>query len=621
MSFVPVMLLAAILLALAMVSFGLRPRFVSRILGITFFAATISGLLYYGYGYTVLNGPGLSAAIQTLLSVFHMFLGGNELDAVASVPLLSSKPIQLLMQVVHLAAYYVTAGAILTTLGEKLIRILQNLFVPFRRIFLIYGFNSNSQSFAEKLQKETKGAVVLIPEDALEDADKEKVLTLGAVLFDRDDDREPDASLLRRLGIRPGGKDLAVYALSEDTSANLTFAMKLQDVLQKGGIQPKQTRLTLVTEENDVAVKLPAFGSVVSRAPEDLVSRLMVLKYPPCNELTFDETGRAKEDFEALIVGFGRTGQAALRRLLMNGQFAGNRFRATVISTDVHKQAGLFFARYPELETHYDLSFIDDNGRSIQSYQFLSERLGTLKYIVISTGDDAENREIAQEYGKYLRESGCKARILQCSHAGVTCWENASTPSETASPWTPEILCTQTLDAMASVINHQYHLSEGHTAEEDWAACDPFSRESCRASADYTPAFIRASGVPEADLAAKGWPNGRDDLLWTLSEMEHARWCAFHFCMGYRAMTKETFADRAALYCRQKEAGESSLIRVAKDTAGKQHACLIPWDELAELNQREYALTGRVVDYLAMDLDNIRMIPDMLRLEQKNSDK
>ena len=47
-------------------------------------------------------------------------------------------------------------------------------------------------------------------------------------------------------------------------------------------------------------------------------------------------------------------------------------------------------------------------------------------------------------------------------------------------------------------------------------------------------------------MAGKWQPEGQ--LLENLGKMEHLRWNAFHFCMGYSTMTREEYDRRAARY-------------------------------------------------------------------------
>ena len=96
-----------------------------------------------------------------------------------------------------------------------------------------------------------------------------------------------------------------------------------------------------------------------------------------------------------------------------------------------------------------------------------------------------------------------------------------------------------------------------------------------------------------------------------LAITEHERWCAFHYCMGFAPMTQEEFAARCETYLAQKAAGEKPL-RIGKDLNARIHACLIDWDALDTLSQKENAVTGGRVDYKQMDRDNVLTLPLIL---------
>ena len=114
----------------------------------------------------------------------------------------------------------------------------------------------------------------------------------------------------------------------------------MQAALKEAGIEASRTRVTLLTEEESAGVLLQAssgesgFGSVTLFSRNDLLARLLIRVCPPWSTMRFTKEGRADENFEALIVGFGQTGQAVLRSLICNGQFAGSRFHALIIAND-----------------------------------------------------------------------------------------------------------------------------------------------------------------------------------------------------------------------------------------------------------------------------------------------
>ena len=160
------------------------------------------------------------------------------------------------------------------------------------------------------------------------------------------------------------------------------------------------------------------------------------------------------------------------------------------------------------------------------------------------------------------------------------------------------------------ILNHRYQANQNRTLLENWMDCDYFSRQSCRASADFLPAMLRAAGkTPEQAL--HNWALS-DSQLQNLSITEHLRWCAFHYCMGYSPMTDTEFSERAELYLQQKQSGKP-LIRISKNTVNRTHACLIPWEELDNLSVMESGITGNRVNYKAMDTDNVLAIPELLK--------
>ena len=357
----------------------------------------------------------------------------------------------------------------------------------------------------------------------------------------------------------------------------------------------------------------PGFSSVLAIARRDLAARMMIRAVPPWETMRFDEHARAKEDFEALIVGFGRTGQAVLRALAMNAQFAGSRFRATIVALDTDEYLGDFSLRSPELKDSCELRFASGNAHSAQIYQYLSSCAANLNYVALCSGDDRENEELADEYARFLAERGCRAPLLLCTASSVRRHVDGGA-AEVFCLFSPETLCSRKLDEKAMLLNHRYHFSEGHTKEEDWARCDYFSRMSCRASTDFLPAFLRSAGISSADAARESFAFP-EETLENLAETEHLRWCAFHRVMGYRRMPEELYRRRAEQAEREREETGRSSLRPSKDSENRLHACLIPWEDLDALSSLERELSGRKVDYKELDRDSVRMIPEMLRAE------
>ena len=83
--------------------------------------------------------------------------------------------------------------------------------------------------------------------------------------------------------------------------------------------------------------------------------------------------------------------------------------------------------------------------------------------------------------------------------------------------------------------------------------------------------------------------------------------------MGFSTMPPAVFEERAALYRKEKTETGKGTTRISKDLSGRLHACLIPWEGLDDLSQRENAVTGGNVDYKESDRKNVRAMGQVIR--------
>ncbi len=554
-----------------------------------------------------------------------MFIGEIDVTEISLVPVLATDGMQFVIYLVHFFAVFLTASAVILAFGSRLVRRLHLKYLPGKHLNLIYGVNEDTLRFGSALIQEKKGRTVFVGESQNE-TDADRILEMGSILFDGDNALTGGVSFLKAIGLRSGTQRLSVYCLSGEDDKNLQYAVNLRDSLEKAGIKPDQTRLTLMTASSEAGERLQAvvrkgeekedrlcygYGSVLALERQVLAARMMIRQYPPYKTLEFSKDGSAVRDFRALIVGFGPSGQAALRVLAANAQFTGSRFAATVAAEDPDASAGLFLRRYRSLLTELPVSFLNTNCKSTRFYDFLLEEMAHLNYVAVCLDSEAESVCAAREITLFLRETGSRAAVAACFSNGVQSFGAEGLPRR-HDLYTTEILCGDTLDRMAMAINHKYQRDAHQTTEEDWLSCDYFSRQSCRASTDFTEAMLASAGRTKEEIVKSGWP---DDpvLMENLARTEHLRWCAFHYAQGYRPMTAAAFDERGAAYKEEVRTRGASKIRISKDTVRKEHACLIPWEELEALNQREAAYTGIHKDYQQMDLDNVLIIPELLQ--------
>lgn len=589
----------------------------SRVTGISMMLAGVGGLLIYSYGYACIGGFLPLTVLRTVLAVFRMFLGENDFSEVAAAPFFATSLGQLSFWAVHFLAVYATAGAIFLVVGDRMLRWFRLRLSFGKDLILIYGIHEDSIAFGKKLAAEEKGTVIFV-DDVSESGLKDSVSAAGGVLCCDRNAVEPDRRFLRSVGMRRGKRKLKVYALHRDAAKNLTYASGLLQALKDAEIESGQTSLVIFGSEEGAGGTMQAFGgqygygNVTVFDEFILASRLLVQKYPPCGAVSFHGDGCAAEDFEALVVGFGRMGQSVMRHLVMHGQFEGSHFRLAVFDPNCDALRGCLADCSSVLEEEYHISFHPHDARSLEMYRYLVQQSGRLKYVVVCAGSPEDNQEIADELRRHLSRLNSSAAVYQCSRQGVRYQQDPARPPVLHGLYDPEILFTDRMDRMAIALNHSYCSGNGLSAEENWMQCDYFSRMSSRASTDFIPALLRGAGKTARQAMDGDWTLSEEQLE-NLGRTEHLRWCAFHHVMGFEKMDEETFRRRSAIHREERERTGSSRFRISKNVAQRQHACLVPWEDLDALSAAENAVTGKNVDYKATDKNNVLAVPDVLR--------
>ena len=616
MIYIVSILVTAILFLLLILLLAVKPEISKKITVGALAIAGGTGLLIYGYGYMVITKNFALAVLKALLAVCGSFVGRNEYANLSSIPFMNTIGMQILCTAVQVCALYATASAVITSIGAEALKRLRLWAARRRQLHLIYGVNEDTLAFGKDLIAKKQGAVVYVdnqPSASMATA----IAQAGCVL--RTDARavSADRKFLRSIGGAGKGRDITLYTLSKNNSDNLQYARKMLTTLESLAVAPERLRIVILGQEEPAISQLQAepgrygYGFVTVVNEPGVVSRLLMIKYPPCNTVPFDENGKACEDFEALLIGFGQVGQAVLKALVMNGQFEGSRFKVTVFAPDFQNTDGCFANQLSEVFQKYDITFCERDARSRQMYEYLRERGRKLKYVAVCTGNVKRNEEIAEELTAYFNRAQIAVPVYQCSRSGVETYHLDGTATA-HKIYCSELLCSNALDDMAMVLNHRYQAASEKTALENWMECDYFSRQSCRASADFVPAMLRAAGKTARQAAAGDWDLTQAQLE-TLSKTEHLRWCAFHYCMGFSAMQDAEFQDRAKEYLQQKETEGKPTIRIGKNMQDRTHACLVDWEELDALSEKEAAVTGKYVDYKAMDKENVLAIPELLQ--------
>ena len=614
------LILSALVFLALILGLVLKPSVARRLSTVFMAIGVVGGLLIYGIGYAeALQGDLVLTAIRTPMTVIRMFIGVNDLETIQNTTPVSTRAGLIIFWTVHLMAFYSMASAAMYTIGAGLLRYLRFVLARHGDLTLIYGINEKSIALGRECVAAGKTSVVFVTEN-VDESTVNDLNTAGMSVLAGNAVVQSEKSAIRKLRIR--NRKLTVYALDQAEDQNLFYALRLKDALEKADVPAKNTEITLPGAEDilapmlQVSEKAYGFGYVNVFDTADLAARALIRTCPPWNYMHFDAGGRATEDFDCAVAGFGQHGQAVLKKLVMNGQFAGSTFHAAVFSPNVENESGFLEEDSPELLRQYDIRRYASDARSGTFYEYIRTHLGSLKMIVICTGDEALNREISDNLMLYLRRNHAeRICVVQCDENGVRTQETVGKPVVRTEICTLNYLSAREADRLAILLNSTYDDSD-RSDWEKWMACDSFGKMSSRASADFIPAFIRISGSSREEILAGTW-NPDDRMRQVLGETEHLRWCAFHYAMGYVPMSRMEFEANIEAFTRLLEEGKLPGFRISKNREERKHACLIPWEELDALSAEENRITGRNVDYKQVDINNVMALPKLLLAEEK----
>ncbi len=602
-----IIMLAACFLAMAL-SLALELHRHKKVLRIAMVTTGLIGSVLYGYGYAQCYGLNAVSILRALVALCRMFTGSSDLSSIKDAPLMKNNIVLTIFWIGHFLGFYVTASAFVTALGDWLLRRIRITRLSRRSLLLVYGINANSVAFARRTAAKKAHGVLFVDSAGGKDFES-AIKAFGGIIEKSSEALEASQRFLHQINITPGKRQLEVAALHSDGKKNLDYCMALMESLKKAGIGPEQTSL-LIAGVGEASNLLQApdggFGSVMAFDDYDLTARVIVNQVPPCNMIRFDGKGSALEDLHIVIVGFGQMGRAIFSHMLANGQFHGSHFRADIF--DPSPQKG-FMHGWAGADK-YDIRFHTANGTSEEFYTFLDQEQDSIRCVALCTGSKQENEEIAADLENLFHTFTAPPVIIQTIRGEYSYKNGEQLIANSSSIYENAILDISRIDAMAREINGMY-LIGGSSSAQAWNSCDYYSRMSSRASADFYPAFLRASGRTAEQVLAGDWPPD-EETVECLAITEHLRWCAYMYLTGFALMPETVYAQRSDLYARLKKEGKKPDFAIGKDTQNRLHACLIPWDELDTLSARENAVTGGSVDYKQLDRNNVLALARVL---------
>ena len=407
-----IVIAATAVIFLAMIlQLAAKPKFAAKITGGCIVIAGISGMLIYGYGFACSNENMPLAIVRALLAVCGMYVGKVDFGAVSGTVLFQNSWAVFFFYLVHLFALYATASAAITTVGGEALQKLRLWLARSGELNLIYGINNESLDFGKALLNEKKCSVIFVgksPDSGVVNT----IIKAGCAVRSDENALKATPKFLRAIGLRPGNRKVTLYTMSTDTTENLPYARAFLASLEEEGLTPQQTSLVIPAAEDSIVSKLQVlgdrygYGFVTAYREPELSARLLTRMYPPCDTMQFDEMGRTLNNFDSVLIGFGKTGQAVLRQLVMNGQFVGSKFSCHIFDPCCFTANGFFDSSCGDLLNRYDIVFHDCDAHSKVFYDYILKIAHNLNYVVIAAGSDKNNREIAEDLSVMFNRLG-----------------------------------------------------------------------------------------------------------------------------------------------------------------------------------------------------------------------
>jgi hypothetical protein len=311
---------------------------------------------------------------------------------------------------------------------------------------------------------------------------------------------------------------------------------------------------------NDARTRVLATGAVAARA--------LNLAHPPF--LIARERGHAR--IHALIVGFGQTGQAIARDLIVNCRTTYLAApRITVIDPMAAALEGALRVRAPELDACADFCFVagEIGGRAVRPDPATIARDlrdgGPITAAYVSLADDTTALSAAAMLQALLRSLDVAAPpiFIRLRNAGALggaeggkargAGLDALTPfGDLYSVLAASEFLSDAPDVTARAFSEAYRANLTPQARDDldnhsarpWAQLDETYRQATRDAVAHIPAKLASAGVDAARWrGAGGLPRlGADERLYAdaaelerLAELEHDRWMAQRRMDGWRA--------------------------------------------------------------------------------------
>lgn len=634
-------------------------------------------LYYIGYDYGGTHTNTFTLVIRSVLSSFEMFLSKSNLIGIAS-NCKESGPYMFYFAVIHASALTISTLFAVLCFGKRIqywYRGKKWRFIGSDDVTNVFwGLNERSFVLAHDIAKNSdeKERFIFVDFPIQEESPSKGQSFSGILgLFSYKINALRNISGLRncimmRSSLRPSSV--------QDTNVDFFDAMniyRLKQILDKS----TKVRFFLLTTDEDANLKAAinmlnknvcanAKLTIYCSARKNMLNRLIEERWEnklkliddsrvavtqlkmepdkihhPIDFVNIDkEQGCVTSKFKAMIVGFGSTGQDALRFLYEYSAFAdkdGNKSPVEIHTIDNNLSAvkGKFWQEVPGMDMLVDkeVFFHDISAGSVEFDKFLNANIEQMNYIVVAAGSDETNMDIAS----MIMDKALLCRTKKISHFKVFvrmysdksivkfeaavnvykefCSEDKYAPLEyfgnTREIYSYNIIVKNHYEEEAINFYNSYCKAVGSSTtwgerrkKEIMKLGKIYGKRSLRRKEGqdkancqhcYTKMKLLNLTERQVSLSLPDWKKDKSIIdidkekiplwlisLYNVSICEHLRWNASHIMLGYVPMNAKV----------------QKLVSGTCDEVTKQHSCIKDWKELdCETQGYDYEVVKRTV--------------------------
>lgn len=423
------------------------------------FSTFASGFFVYfiGFNFSGTSSSTLVYILRPIISALEMFLSKSDLIAVYDG--CKSNPYYMtLFTITHASAVAVSACFAISCLGKRIQQKTRKLFWLLQSkknhtINIFFGLNEQSFLLARKIYTEDKNNLERIifidyPDESKDYAHRltfghifglfsyksvqlNKINDIKYLLFNAsfnpatiknaaDISVYPEFNYIMKLN--KNSNTIRMFFLSDDEDTNVKSMLNILkcDKLNKSYIKIYcRSRHNCVNNTLEIQSSEKASVSIIDDSQHSIISLKTITsqndnnKYVahPINFVDIDTNNSCViSDFNAMIIGFGTTGQDALRFIYEFSAFPNKDGEKSTIHCDIYDSCmsqikANIINEIPFLATpQEEISLHNIGTDSIEFWETLKSSINSLNYIVVATGDDDRNITIASQLYEFTNQ-------------------------------------------------------------------------------------------------------------------------------------------------------------------------------------------------------------------------